>query len=238
MFPDLRLLISATVATFFLAATAGLYASLRITQDQIPPRADAREDAPVTRIANGWPTPEPSRAAALRDLTRIATYPPIVAREEFVTDRSDVAHDPEKWKPVFEQDPAQRDVPQDATQSTMPVATETQSHAALNESRAQENRPQEVTGSTGIAAQPEPTNVNQTDRPDVHGNIGEAAKVENARARAAKDIPAAKKKVPQITVTKKVRVAQRRRKPALPQQTPTDQLISGYPLYLVVPVTN
>ena len=233
MFPDLRLLISATVATFFLAATAGLYASLRITQDQIPPRADAREDAPVTRIANGWPTPEPSRAAALRDLTRIATYPPIVAREEFVTDRSDVAHDPEKWKPVFEQDPAQRDVPQDATQSTMPVATETQSHAALNESRAPD-----VTGSTGIAAQPEPTSVNQTDRPDVHGNIGEAATIENAKIRAAKDVPVVKKKVPQVTVTKKVRVAQRRRKPALPQQTPTDQLISGYPLYLVVPVTN
>ena len=92
MFPDLRLLISATVATFFLAATAGLYASLRITHDQIAARTDARpiEDAPVTRIANGWPTPEPSRAAALRDLVRIATHPPIVAREEFVTDRSGV----------------------------------------------------------------------------------------------------------------------------------------------------
>jgi hypothetical protein len=230
MFPDLRILIPATVATFFLAATVGLYASLRITQDQIPARVDAREDAPVTRIANGWPTPEPSRAAALRDLTRIATYPPIVAREEIVTDRSDVAHDPEKWKPVFEQDHSQKDVPQDATQSTMP---ETQSHAAVSESRAPE-----VTGSTGIATQPEPAGVVQTDQPDVHGNIGVAATIENAKIRAAKDVPAAKKKVPQVTVTKKVRVAQRRRKPAAPQQTPADQLISGYPLYLVVPVTN
>ena len=53
------------------------------------PRARTREDTPVTRIAKAWPTPEPSRAAALRDLTMIATYPPIVAREENVTDRSD-----------------------------------------------------------------------------------------------------------------------------------------------------
>ena len=143
MFPDLRLLISATVATFFLAATAGLYASLRINQDQIAALADARiiEDAPVTRIANGWPTPEPSRAAALRDLIRIATYPPIVAREEIVTDRSGV------------------DVPQDATQSTMP---ETQSHAALKETPAQD-----VTGSTGIATKQEPASA-QSDRSTGH----------------------------------------------------------------------
>jgi hypothetical protein len=241
MFPDLRLLISATVATFFLAATAGLYASLRITHDQIPARVDVREDAPVMRIANSWPTPEPSRAAALRDLTRIATYPPIVAREEIVTDRSDVAHDPEKaspgldpgWKPVFGQDHAQRDVLQDATQSTMPLSTESHSHAALNETPARD-----VTGSTGIATQPEPGSVNQTDRPDVHGNIGEAATIENTKARAAKDVPAAKKKVPQVTVTKKVRVTQRRRKAVPPDPRPADQRIIGYPLYLTVPVFN
>jgi len=214
MFPDLRLLISATVATFFLAATAGLYASLRINQDQIAALAEARiiEDAPVTRIANGWPTPEPSRAAALRDLIRMATYPPIVAREEIVTDRSDV------------------DVPQDATQSTMP---ETQSHAALKETPVQD-----ATGSTGIATKQEPASAVQTDQPDIAGNIGVAATVENANARAEKNAQTAKKKVPQVTVTKKVRVAQRRRRPAPPPLPPADQLLSGYPLYLTVPVTN
>jgi hypothetical protein len=79
MFPDLRLLIPATVATFFVTAAAGLYASMRITQEQIVARAEARaafEDNPITRIAAAWPLPEPSRAAALREIAKIATYAP------------------------------------------------------------------------------------------------------------------------------------------------------------------
>jgi hypothetical protein len=245
MLPDLRLLISATVATFFLAATAGLYASLRITQEQIAARAEARaahEDNPITRIANTWPTPEPGRTAALRELAKIAIYvPPIVAatEPESETDHSGVAHAPEKaspgldpgWKPVFGQDHAQRDVVPDATQSTMPPSGERPAHAALSEHPAPE-----VTASTGIAAQPETGAVIQTDHPDLHGNIGEAAAREQAKGRAEKSIQPARKK-PQITVKKVVRVV-RRRKPAPPTTTPPDQLITGYPLYLTVPVTN
>ena len=114
------------------------------------------------------------------------------------------------------------------------MPAETHSHAALNEAPARD-----VTGSTGIATPSEPGSVNQTDHPDIHGNIGDAAAGELAKSRAAKDLQAARKKPPQVTVTKKkTRVAQRRRKPAPPLQTPADQLISGYPLYLVVPVTN
>ena len=185
MFPDLRLLISATVATFFLAATAGLYASLRITQDQITARTDARsiEDTPVTRIANGWPTPEPSRAAALRDLIRIATYPPIVAREEFVTDRSATRMVPKSGN-RFSDKIMRKALCRPTRRHPQPMPTETHSHAALNEAPAHD-----VTGSTGIATPAEPGSVNQTDHPDIHGNIGDAAAGEQAKSRAAKDAP-------------------------------------------------
>lgn len=218
MFPDLRLLISATVATFFLAATAGLYASLRITQDQIAARADARaEDSPITRIANTWPTPEPGRTAALRELARIAAYvPPIVARGEpkSVTDHSGV------------------DVVPDAVQTTVPPVTETHSHAALSE------RPtQEVTGSTGIAAQPETGAVIQTDHPDIHGNIGETAALPKADAGAEKNIRRAV--TPAVVAPrKKAAKGQRRKKITRAPEVFPDPLTTGYPLYLTVPVFN
>src|SRR4051794_31943898 len=128
MFPDLRLLISATVATFFLAATAGLYASMRITQDQIGAR-DSRvaiEDSPIARIAATWPLAEPDRVAALRDLTRIAKSSPVIAADEAADapDRGDI------------------DVPDIAAQPGVPAATE-------------DAASQHVTGSTGIAVAPE-----------------------------------------------------------------------------------
>ena len=85
MLPDLRLLITAIVVTFLLAAAAGLYASLRVTQEQIAARADVRasyEENPIMRIANSWPLPEPSRAQALRDLTKLPSGMPIVAATE------------------------------------------------------------------------------------------------------------------------------------------------------------
>ena len=120
MFPDLRLLISATVATFFLAATAGLYASLRITQDQIAAtrRCAQIEDAPVTRIANELADAgaEPRRRLARshqdRDLSADCRTRGVVTDPQ--------RRDPEKWKPVFGQT-MRNDVPQDATQSTMPA---------------------------------------------------------------------------------------------------------------------
>jgi len=246
MLPDLRLLISATVATFFLAATAGLYASLRITQEQIAARAEARaahEDNPITRIANTWPTPEPGRTAALRELAKIAIYvPPIVAatEPESETDHSGVAHAPEKaspgldpgWKPVFGQDHAQRDVVPDATQSTMPPSGERPAHAALSEHPA----PQ-VTASTGIAAQPETGAVIQTDHPDLHGNIGETAAPEQAKGRAEKAVSRAAK--PTVVVPRKRAVKMQRRKVvARPSSPAVDLINTGYPLYLTVPVFN
>jgi hypothetical protein len=75
MLPDLRLLIPATVATFFLAAALGLFASLRIAQEPPFPRSDQLaygDDTPIARISASWPLPEPGRAAALRDLARVA----------------------------------------------------------------------------------------------------------------------------------------------------------------------
>lgn len=72
MLPDLRILIPATVATFFLAAAAGLFASTRIAHDPLGAFADSRaavdEQSPIMRISASWPLPEQSRSAALRDL--------------------------------------------------------------------------------------------------------------------------------------------------------------------------
>ncbi len=216
MLPDLRLLISATVATFFLAAAAGLYASLRVTQEQIAARAEARaalEDNPITRIANGWPAPEPSRAAALRELARIAVHaPPVVAASE----------------PESTPDRRDADAATAAAQSTTPPADEHPVTASLSEPPVQE-----ITGSTGIAAQPETT----TGHPDIHGNIGETAVPEQGKSRAGKNAQPAQKK-PQVTVKKVARAAQRRRRPPPPDPRPADQRIIGYPLYLTVPVTN
>ena len=79
MLPDLRLLIPATVATFFLAAALGLFASLRIAQEPPYARTDqiaAADDTPIARISASWPFPDPDRAAALRDLARVVKLEP------------------------------------------------------------------------------------------------------------------------------------------------------------------
>lgn len=218
MFPDLRLLISATVATFFLAAMVGLYASLRITQDQIAARADSRtaiDDSPITRISSAWPLLEPGRAAALRELAKIAKYSPVISDEPAIApDRGDITVVP------------------DTTQPDVPIATESRSDASLNDGPAPE-----ATGSTGIVIQPEPGAVNQTDHPDIQGNIGDAAATENADVRAGKEIrPAAKRA--QAPKKKSVKIAQRRKKIARVPEFPVDLTNTGYPLYLTVPVTN
>ena len=71
MLPNLRLLLTATLSTFLLTAAAGLFVSLRLAQDQLSLRSDARpvpDEYPVNRISMKWPLPEPDRAAALREL--------------------------------------------------------------------------------------------------------------------------------------------------------------------------
>jgi len=206
MFPDLRLLISATVATFFLAAMVGLYASLRITQDQIAARTDSRiviEDSPITRIASAWPSPEPGRAAALRELAKIATYAPIIS-----------------------------DVPASAAdRSDVNAAPEGNSQASLNDAPAQD-----ATGSTAIAVQPGA--VNQTDHPDIQGNIGEAPEIGNVNAGAEKPARPAAKKVLRAS-KKKIREGDLTpEKNRAFSKHVVDPTTTGYPLYLTVPVTN
>ena len=212
MFPDLRLLISATVATFFLAATAGLYASMRITQDQIATRNDSRvaiEDSPIARISAAWPTPEPGRAAALRELTKIAKSSPVISDEiPDAPDRGDI------------------DVPDTAAQSETPRTTE-------------DAPAQHATGSTGIAVQPEAGSLSQPGHPDIQGNIGEAPEIGNANPGVAKTARPAAKKVQQVSKKRPARIAQRRKQIARTlDHHPIDPLLSGYPLYLTVPVTN
>ncbi len=219
MFPDLRLLISATVVTFFLAATAGLYASLRITQDQITSRNDSRaaiEDTPIARIAATWPIPEPDRSAALRELMKVAKSPPVVASDE-------TADAPER---------GDIDVPDISDLAAQP-----------DRQTATEDEPaQHVTGSTGTAVQPEAGPYNQSGHPDIQGNIGETPEIASANPRAAKTARAAAKKAQQVSKKRTARIAQRRRQiahaPTQPDRPLAPAPASGYPLYLTVPVTN
>jgi hypothetical protein len=142
MLPDLRLLITAIVVTFLLAAAAGLYASLRVTQEQIAARADVRasyEENPIMRIANSWPLPEPSRAAALRDLTKLPSGMPIVAATE-------PEPAPERIEPQIAVELPQPQPP------IVPPVNEPQLQVALRVTTTPE-----ITQSTGIAAAPEKT---------------------------------------------------------------------------------
>jgi hypothetical protein len=213
MFPDLRLLISATVVTFFLAATAGLYASLRVTQDQIATRNDSRgviEDSPIARISASWPAPEPGRTAALWELTKIAKSLPVIASDESADapERGDI------------------DVPDTATPADIPAATEV-------------SPAQEATGSTGIAVQPEAGSLNAPGHPDIAGNIGEAPEIGNAKPRAGKTARPAVKKVQPMAKKKPPRIVQRRKQMARTPDPMLDPLLkNGYPLYLTVPITN
>jgi hypothetical protein len=233
MLPDLRLLITAIVVTFLLAAAAGLYASLRVTQDQIAARADVRasyEENPIMRIANSWPLPEPSRAQALRDLTKLPSGMPIVAATE-------PEPAPERSEPQIAVELPQPQPP------IAPPVNEPQLQVALRVTTTPE-----ITQSTGIAAAPEKTEsapaapaTQQTDQPDIHGNAGDTPASELARMRAERSTDKSTltvRKKAQAPV-KRTRTVARKRKPAPPAlAAPFDQLINGYPLYLTVPVTN
>jgi hypothetical protein len=103
----------------------------------------------------------------------------------------------------------------------------------LNEGPAQD-----VTGSTGIAVAPETGAVNQTDHPDIQGNIGDVPAIENTDAGAEGAGQPAVKKARQASKKKSVKMVQRRRKIARVPEHFLDPLTAGYPLYLTVPVTN
>jgi hypothetical protein len=78
MLPNLRVLVTATLSTFILAAAAGLFASVRLMQEPLTARTDQRgtaDDIPFNRIALNWPLPEPGRTAALCELTMLAPAP-------------------------------------------------------------------------------------------------------------------------------------------------------------------
>ncbi len=224
MFPDLRLLICATVATFILAAMAGLYISLRTTQDQITARAESRaalDDSPITRISAAWPLPEPGRAAALRELAVIAKVsPPDSAEPANTTDRGEIqaVADPE--------------------QSSAPATIDAPPLASLNDASAPKaaGAIPEATGSTGIAAAPETSAALAADHAVIPGGVGETLKPPKPKAGAGKERRAAVKKA-QAAKKKAARAASRRRAVArIPD--PVDPQVSGYPLYLTVPVTN
>jgi hypothetical protein len=220
MFPDLRLLISATVATFFLTAMAGLYASLRITQDQIAARTEGRtviDESPITRISAGWPLLEPSRAAALRELAKIAKASPTIPDEK--------AGAIERGEP---------NAAPEATQSGMPETAGGETRATLKDSPAQD-----ATGSTGTAAPADAATGNQVDHPDIQGNIGDPAVSKNAATGLEKVIRLAPKKIALALKKKRLAKIQRRKIFARsPETPPVDLTNSGYPLYLTVPVTN
>ncbi len=152
MFSDLRLLISATVAAFFLAAMASLYVSLRITHDQIAARTDGRamtEDTPIARISTAWPSLEPGRAAALRDLARIVNYSPAVPGEPEGIEGGDVSAVPDITQPDT---PAT--APQDAAGSTGLAASP--EHAAVNRSDIPGDAGTEKTGRAAAKKTPQP----------------------------------------------------------------------------------
>jgi hypothetical protein len=207
MFPDLRLLISATIATFFLAATAGLYASLRITQDQMAAHGEVRaaiEETPIARIVATWPIPEPDRVAAMRELMRIAKAPPVAATE-----------------PADMPDPTETDIAPQAIKPETP-ADDTPAH--------------ESKGSNGIATQQEVSTNTQSDHPDIQGNVSDAPDMRKTtviieKAAAAMKKAHLRKKKPAKIVQRRKQIARQ------PEPRTTDPwLLNGYPLYLTVPL--
>ncbi|NWG22913.1 MAG: hypothetical protein HXY30_00605 [Pseudorhodoplanes sp.] len=88
MLPDLRLLIPATVATFFLSAVLGLFASVQIVQESPPARVAsyAPDDVtPIARISANWPLPDSGRIEALRELASVTAAAPAVRAERAET---------------------------------------------------------------------------------------------------------------------------------------------------------
>lgn len=223
MFPDLRLLICATIATFFLTAMAGLYISLPTTQDQITARAESRaalDDSPITRISAAWPLPELGRAAALRDLAVIAkASPPDLPEPASTTDRGEM-------KAVAEPE-----------QSSAPATIDAQPQASLNDAPAPEaaGAIPEATGSTGVAAAPETSAALAADHAVIPSGVGETVKPANPKAGAGKRRPAVKKAQ---AARKKAARSNNRRRAIAHAPDPVDPLTSGYPLYLTVPLTN
>jgi len=143
MLPDLRLLIPATVATFFLAAALGLFASLRIAQEPPYARTDqiaAADDTPIARISAGWPFPDPDRAAALRDLARVVKLEP---------GKNPVASDaiPAAAEMPSENAPQAAIVPPAPAEATVPqpeTVTEGQRLASRPEAALDEEKPAQV----------------------------------------------------------------------------------------------
>jgi hypothetical protein len=220
MFPDLRLLISATVATFFLAATAGLYASVRITPDQITTRSDGRgaiEDTPIARISASWPAPEPGRTAALRELMQIAKSMPIVASDESADEPE---HD-------------DIDIPETEAKPEIPAATEEAPAQNTTGSIGSAAQPE-----AGIAVQPETASVHASVHPDIAGNIDEAPEIGNANPGSRKTARPAAKKVQPVVKKRPAKIVRRKQIAHTPDYQIDPLLKNGYPLYLTVPITN
>lgn len=162
MLPDLRLLIPATVATFFLAAVLGLFASLRIAQE--PPYVRSEQfagidDTPIARISASWPLPEPGRAAALRDLAKVVKLEP--SKNPVATDASPAAGDPPVPAIAAGADAAEPDAgkpPHEQVAATPPATATDAAPAPRTEpaEAARQPQPETMTEGQRIASRPEP----------------------------------------------------------------------------------
>lgn len=202
MLPDLRLLIPATVATFFLAAILGLFASLRIAQE--PPYVRSEQiagvdDTPIARISASWPLPEPGRAAALRDLAKVVKLEP--ARNPVATDASPSAGEPSVPAIAAGADTAEPDAaskPREQVAATPPATATDAAPAPRTEPAEAAQQPQPVTATEGqrIASRPEPAE--------------RASEAEEPPAQAAPaEIVEPRAKRPRVVVRKRARPARR-----------------------------
>lgn len=185
MLPDLRLLIPATVATFFLAAALGLFASLRIAQEPPFPRADqlsAGEETPIARISASWPLPEPGRAAALRDLTRVTRPEPEPVAEAPVP--APAAALPQAEKPAAPTEPKAEPAPA-VKQATAPSPIA--SDAPAREPEAPAPAPAgSMTEGQRLASRPEPAERAESDETPAKAAPAEIAKPKLAKPRHVK----------------------------------------------------
>lgn len=181
MLPDLRLLIPATVATFFLAAALGLFASLRIAQEPPFPRPDqlpAGEETPIARISASWPLPEPGRAAALRDLTRVTRPEPEPVAEAPASAPAAL--------PQVEKSAAAIEPPL-VKQATAPSPVASDAPAREPESPAPSPAPAEdMTEGQRLASRPEPAERADSDETPAKAAPAEIAKPKLAKPRHVK----------------------------------------------------
>lgn len=161
MLPDLRLLIPATVATFFLAAALGLFASLRVAQEPPYVRSEqfaGSDDTPIARISASWPLPEPGRAAALRDLAKVVKLEP--SNSPVTNDASSGAGDTPAPASLAAGEETMKPAPGEERREQVAATPPASATDAATDSRTTETlrqpQPETTTEGQRIASRPEP----------------------------------------------------------------------------------